>query len=252
MVNYILADYKRVISRVPRLIFLAIYEVVFVVFVLNKWHNAAGHYNSVALLNDSQFFFYIWLSHVLCLVDFIHSFTFDFQAKTIQVALGLGISRLQVIFSKLIQTLLVMLTDLLITLAVFGLLCAITGTPIAGHQIMTLVYYGTGSVLLGILCATLSMPLAFRTQNMVVTMVGYIVLSVGAITHLLRLLTRIGPAFMARLQLDRFSPDSCTDQITANAITGNFQLLPVIVSIAWFALGIYLTHLLFRKMELDF
>lgn len=252
MVNYILADYKRVLTRIPRLLFLVIYEAVFVMFVLNKWRNAAGNFNSVALLEHSTYFFYIWFSHVLCLVDFIHSFSFDFQAKTIQVALGLGITRMQVILSKLIQTALVILTDLLVTFGVFGLLCAITGTPMAGNQIYTLICYGTGSALLGILCSTVVLPLVFRTQNILMSMVGYLVIALGTITHLLRLLSRIGPAFLARLQLDRFSPDGCTDKITANAITSNFELLPVIVMIAWFALGIYMTYLFFRKMELDF
>lgn len=252
MVNYILADYKRVVSRIPRLVFLVIYQAIFVGYVLFKWSKAAGNYNSVALLDHCSFFFAFGFSNILCLVDFIQSFSFDFSAKTIQVALGIGITRLQVILSKVIQTVLVMFTDFLITFGVFGILCAVTGTSMAGHQIMHVIYNGMGSILLAILSATLVLPLVFRTHNMVMTMVGYYALILGTITSLLRWISRLGPVFLARLQLDQFSHDSCADTVLTNALTGNFQLMPWIGVIVWFAIGIYLTWLLFRKMELDF
>lgn len=252
MVNYILADYKRVVSRIPRLIFLVIYEVVFVCFVLSKWSKATGNYNSVALLEHSSYFFTTWMFYLLFVVDFIQSFSYDFSAKTIQVALGIGVTRLQVILSKLIQATLVMFTDFLVTFGVFGILCVVTGTPMAGHQIMSLVHYGMGSILLAILTGTLILPLVFRTQNMVITLVAFFILAMKVFTHLLRFLTRLGPVFLARLQLDRFTHDSCVEQVLANALTGNFQLIPWIGVILWFAIGIYLTWLFFRKMELDF
>lgn len=252
MANYILADYKRIVSRIPRLVFLVIYEAVFVIFVLIKWSNASGNYNSVALLEHTYYFFTTWFSHVLCLVDIIHSFSYDFSAKTIQVALGIGVSRLQVILSKLIQAALVMLTDFLVTFGVFGILCAVTGTPMAGHQIMTIIHYGMGSILLAVLSICLLLPLVFRTQNMVMTMIGYYVLTLGAITSLLRWISRLGPVFLARLQLERLTHDSCVEQVLTNALTGNFQLMPWIGVVIWFAIGIYTTWLCFRKMELDF
>ena len=252
MVNYILADYKRVLSRIPRIVFLVIYEAIFAFFVLNQWSKAAGNYNSVALLNNSDLFFSLWFTHILCLVDFVHSFSYDFSAKTIQVAVGIGITRLQVILSKLIQAALVMFTDLLITFGVFGVLCVITGTPIAGHQIMYLIYNGIGSILLPILSICLILPLVFRTQNMPVSMIGCFVLIIGVPAMLLRWITRIGPAFLARLEMDKFAHDSCVNTAVTNAITGNFQLWPWIGIIVWFVIGIYLTWLSFRKMEMDF
>lgn len=252
MMNYVLSDYKRVITRIPRIIFLLIYEVIFVIFVLTKWRKTAGTYTSVALLNHSSTFFAVWFTYVVCLVDFIHSFSYDFTAKTIQVALGIGITRLQVIISKLIQSALVMFTDFLVTFGVFVILSAITGTPMAGHQLKFVIYNGMGSIFLVIVSVSLLLPLVFRTQNMVMSMVGYFIIVLGLLTSLLRWFSRLGPVFLARLQLDQFTHDSCANTVLTNALAGNFQLMPWIGVVIWFALGVYLTWLFFRKMELDF
>ena len=252
MMNYILADYKRVITRIPRIVLLFIYEAVFVTFVLIRWSKTAGTYTSVTLLDHSSTFLAFWFTYVLCLVDFIHSFSFDFSAKTIQVALGIGITRLQVILSKLIQSALVMFTDFLVTFGVFGILCAITRTSMAAHQLTFLIYNGLGSILLVIVSVSLLLPLVFRTQNMVVSMVGYFVIVPGLLTSLLRWVSRLGPVFLARLQLDQFTHDSCANSVLTNALAGNFRLMPWIGVIIWFGLGVYLTWLAFRKMELDF
>ena len=252
MINYILADYKRVVSRIARILLLVIYQVVFVLFILNKFNKAAGNYTSVTLIDNADTFFGTWFFLILCLSAFIQSFSFDFRAKTIQVALGMGISRLQVIIAKLIQTTLVMLTDFIVTLITFFVLAVIVGTPLASHQIGFIIYDGLGSILLVTCSISLLLPLVFRTQNIVMSMVGYFIMVPGVITGGVRFLLRMAPEFLARMELDRFCHDNCCKLVQANAIQGTFQLWPVIGTIAWFAIGIYLTWLVFRKMELDF
>ena len=252
MFNYILADYKRVISRIPRIVALVIFEAIFAYVVLNKWHKATGNFTSVALVENSDFVFSFLFAYFMSLVDFVHSFSYDFNAKTVQVALGIGISRLQVILAKLIQTTLVIFTDLLVTYGVFGILCAITGTTLAGHQTLYLIFNGLGCVLLPSLSVCLVMPLVFRVQNMPMSMIAYFAMVIGIPSIILRWITRLGPAFLVRLELDRLAHDSCVGIVVNNVITGNFQLMPLIGVIAWYAIGIYMTWLFFRKMELDF
>lgn len=252
MVNYILADYKRVVRRLPRIFFLVIFEAVFAFVILNNWSKASGNYNSVSLVEDSELFFSLWFTHILCLITFVQSFSHDFSSKTIQAALGIGISRLKVILSKLIQTTLVILTDLLVTYGVLGVLCAVTGNTLTGNQIMYLVFNGLGCLLTSSLSICLVLPLVFRIQSMPMSMIGCFALTLGVPSMVMRWVTRIGPAFLARLELDRFTHDSCADLLVSNAISGNFQLVPLIGVIVWYSVGIYLTWLFFRKMELDF
>ena len=252
MVNYILADYKRVISRIPRIAVLIIFQIICVFSVMRKFSSAAGNFNSVNLIDTLSPFYGNLFLVTVCIVDFIQSFSYDFSAKTIQVAIGLGISRLKVIIAKLVQVTLVILTDMLVTLAVFGVLSAALGIPLALHQIGDVFIKFICTVLLASCSICLVLPLVFRTQSMITSLIAYIVIFLGTITQLLRWASRSGPVILARLQLDRFTHDSCIGSILGNALMGDFKLLPYLGVIFYFALGIWLTWLCFRKMELDF
>ena len=68
------------------------------------------------------------------------------------------------ILSKLIQTALVFFTDLLVTYGVFGILCAITGTTLAGHQTLYLIFNGLLTVIFSKLEKKL-LPSSFPTLS---------------------------------------------------------------------------------------
>ena len=252
MLNYIRADYKRILTRVPRVIFLILFEIVFAGYVIHSWSKAAGNFTSVSLMNSASTFFAIWFNYTICLVDFVQGFNYDFRAKTIQVALGLGVSRLKVVMAKLIQLSLVMLTDLAVTFVVLGGLSVFTGIYLNPQQFGYLLLNGLNCVVLVACSAGLLMPLIFRTQSMVLALFGFFILVPGFHTSAVRLAVRFGPEFLQRMQLDQYFHDNCINLVFTNAIQGAFQLWPIIGTIAWFAIGIYLTWLAFRKMELDF
>ena len=252
MVNYILADYKRVLGRVPRIVFLEIFELYFIFVILSSWSNAAGNYTSVKLMETSVSFFANAFMILVATMDFVQSFNYDFSAKTIQVAIGLGVSRLQIVLAKLIQTTLVIVTDVLITFGICVVLSVITGAPLVSYQISQIWVVALNSILLSSCATALTMPLIFRTKSMVLSLVTFSVIWLGLITYVLRIVLRTAPVFVSRLQLDRLTPDSCIGEILTDGFIGRFQLMPWIGTIFWFALGIYLTWLVFRKMELDF
>ena len=252
MINYILADFKRIAFRVPRLITLAIFELCFIGFIILKWRTAFGAYNSVSFLANSNTFYGTVFLLTITVVDFVHSFSYDFRAKTIQVAIGIGISRLQLIVCKLIQTTLVILTDLLITYVVMAVLCLVTGNVLTGHQAVQVLAQGLASLLLASCSAALTMPLVFRTQNMIMSMIAYILLQSGIFTNILHWISRSAPEIIVRLQLERLTHDSCIGLMQMNMLMGHVQILPLLGIIFYFALGIYLTWLAFRKLELDF
>ena len=52
--------------------------------------------------------------------------------------------------------------------------------------------------------------------------------------------------------IHRYTHANCANVIVTNATTGNFQLWPYLDVITWDAIGISLSWLFFRKMELDF
>lgn len=243
---------KRVLGRIPRIIVLAVFELVFIFSVMSSWKSAAGTYTSVKLLESTSTFLGTSFMLFIGTMDFIQSFNYDFSAKTIQVAIGIGISRLQIIISKLIQTTLVILTDALVTIGIFFVLSFITRSSLAPHQFGELFIKASSCILL-VSCATaLTMPLIFRTKSMIIPLICFSVLWLGLVTYALRMILRNAPTFVTSLQLDRLTHDSCIGEILTDALIGRFQLMPWIGTVFWFALGIYLTWLAFRKMELDF
>ena len=252
MLNYIFADYKRIMARIPRIILIVIFNAIFVGMILNKWNKAAGNFTSVTFLDSATAFFGFFFMFLVALIDFVQTFTYDFRAKTIQVALGIGVSRLEIVVAKLIQLALVLLTDLLITVMLLFILSGIMGVFMNFQQVSFLLLNGLCSITLVTCSAALLMPLIFRTQSMVLALIGYFLLVPGILSTALDILAQLGPDFLQDLQLHRYMHDSVINLTFTNAIQGAFQLWPVLVSIAWFAVGVYLTWLSFRKMELDF
>lgn len=252
MVNYILADYKRIWFRRPRLIAMAIFELCFVLTIILKWQNTFGAYNSVSLLSNSNTFYGTIFIMTMAVVDFVHSFSFDFRAKTIQVALGIGISRLKLLICKLIQTTLIFLTDILVSYVLLGILCIIVGTPLAGNQIVQVLAQGMATLLLASCSTALVMPLVFRTQNMIMSMIAFLALELGIFTNIIHFVSRSAPEFITRLQLERYTYDSLIGLMQINLSMGRVQIFPLLGTVIYFALGIYLSWLAFRKLELDF
>ena len=252
MLNYIRADYKRILTRTPRVVFLILFEIVFAGYVIHTWNKAAGNFTSVSLMNSASTFFAMWFNMTICLVDFVQTFNYDFRAKTIQVALGLGVSRLKVIIAKLIQLSLVMLTDLAVTFVMLGGVSVYMGIFVNPQQFGYLLLNGLNCIVLVACSAGLLMPLIFRTQSMVLALIGFFILVPGFHTSAVRLAVRFAPEFVQRLQPDKYFHDNCVNLVFTNAIQSAFQLWPILFTIAWFAIGVYLTWLSFRKMELDF
>lgn len=251
MKNYILADYKRIVSHIPRILLIAVYELIFFAVVIVKWSKAGDSYNSVSLMGHASTFIYSLAAITIGLVDFLSSFAYDFQSRTIQVAIGVGISRLKVIISKLIQIALLVLTDLLLTCSVLTLLCIITGIQLAPQQIL-LVFVNCANALLTTCCsASLVFFLVFRLQSLLLPMVAYFLVALGSIAGLLRWLSRNGPAILARLHLENYTFENCLEQLRTHILMGSFDLVSFCGIFAIMALGVYICWLFFRKLELQ-
>lgn len=252
MRNYILADYKRVVTRIPRIFLIFVYNLAFLINVIVKCNKAAGSFTSVALLGVADNYYYTFGAMVIGMVAFISSFSFDFKSKTMQVAIGLGVSRLKVLIAKLIQVILVVITDLIFSSLFIAIACLVTGMPLAPHQVFT-VFMNMVTILIYTCCvSSLSLFVVYRTQNMLVSMVTFIVLTFGAIRGLIRWLTQLAPDFVARMQLDRFTFETCTEVLRTNALMGRLDILCLLGILVVAALGVALGWVVFRKMELDF
>ena len=115
-----------------------------------------------------------------------------------------------------------MLTDFLVTLVVLYILSFIMGIYLNLHQLGFLFINGLGVIVLVACSISLLMPLIFRTQNMVLALIGYFILVSGIPSSAVSILARLGPEFLQNLQLEQYFHDSVINLAMTNAIQGAF------------------------------
>lgn len=252
MFNYILADYRRILIRLPRLLFVAFYEIVLIAIVIRAWRNGQTNYSSVDFINSLHLWVFALGSTLFGVEVLINIFSDDFKSKTMQVAIGIGVTRLQVVTAKLVQAFLILVTDILVTCAVLTGLVFVTGANIVPQQIFQL-FVEFLYILLSCTCwIGITSILVFKMQSLILPMIVYIFLNFGVSEYFLRLLTRSGSEILSRIHPEKISLDHFLYLFRTNLLMERFHLGAVIGIIAYIVIGIYLTYLIFRKQELDF
>lgn len=252
MLNYIIADYKRIAGRIPRLFLVFAYLVTYFLMVIITWNKARDSYSSINLMAHTSDIIYSFGPLVIGLIVFITAFSYDFKAKTMQVAIGLGISRFKVIVAKLIQIALVTITDMILFAITLAILSFVTGIPLAPHQVYNVFVDMIYLVLMTCCSSSLVMFLMFKLQNMVMPMVAYTAVIVGSLRSLVKLISQAAPSFIADLHLEDYTFEAFVGTFRTNLLMGRFQFAPLFGSFVIMALGIFICWLVFRKMELDF
>lgn len=252
MLNYIIADYKRIAGRIPRIFLVFAYLVTYFLIVLINFNKAKGGYSSINLMEHTTSIIFSFGPAVIGLIAFITAFSYDFKAKTMQVAIGLGISRLKVIVAKLIQIALVAITDMILFGIGLAVLCFITGIPLAPHQIRTVLIDMLSLVLYTCCASSIVMFIVFKLQNMLVPMVAYILVVLGGIRALIRTLARFLPSFIADMHLENYTFEYFLETFRTNLMMGRFEVVHLFGCFVIMALGLFICWLVFRKMELDF
>ena len=113
MLDYIIADYLRIIKRIPRIIGIALFYIALIIYMLVKSSSKTATWNSVSFVSAITTFTALF-SLFLGVFEFLAIFSDDFKAKTMQVAIGLGIHRSKIIASKMIEVAILLLTDILL------------------------------------------------------------------------------------------------------------------------------------------
>lgn len=251
MKNYILADYRRILTRVPRLLFLAVYEIAIIISVISAWKDAPV-FTSLDFFNATSLWFTGMGSLMLGVGALINVFGDDFKCKTMQVAIGIGVTRLQVVVSKLIQCAMILVTDLLVTCAVLGVLTLVTGVSLAPHQYFQIFADCVYILLFAVCWASVISALIFKLQSMLLPMVIFVLMNFNLLDFLLRSLTRSNIELLQRLHLEYYTPAYFADTIRTNMLMTKLDVTPVFGLFVWIALGVAAAYMIFRKQELDF
>lgn len=251
MKNYILADCRRVLTSRAHIIEIAAFGVCMIVLAVWKSMTSTGNWNSLAYL-DAISFPLSMMAMFLGMFVLIGVFSEDFKAKTMQVAIGRGISREQVVAVKLIDVTLVMLIDLVMFFVLTLALSLVTGAPLAGTQ---LVGHLIDFLVQWLECAgytALVLTLLFHLQNMLVPILIYILFSSHAVYSILRTLTFWGPEWAQKLHLEDYTLDSFLDTLRTHLVLGRLNPGALVGIGVYFVLGYLAAAQVFRREELEF
>jgi|GEM_PF-882517 len=251
MHNYIRADYLRVIKRVHRLIQIGLYFLIVTGIVIYHFIKGGNSWNSIGLMEAINTGTAL-LSVFIGLITLMAVFAEDFKAKTMQVAIGRGISRPKVIASKLITAALISLTDILAFSILTGIFSIVTGAPLNAMQAATLAIKYLCIWLDCVGYMSIVLPILFLSQNMVGGLLLYLFFSSSAVYNILRLATIYGPEWFQKLHLENITLDSCLAILNTHLLLGRLNMGAVLGIVIYLALGYLLTVQVFRKQELDF
>lgn len=247
MIHYITADLRRIIKRLPHIIALAFVLAILIILIAVIRNGDAWTSVTFTLTVEKYIAF---LPLLLGLIELLAVFADDFKAKTMQVAIGIGIPRRQVVLSKFLETAVLALTDLILFTAVCFIAGAVCGAGLNGGQIMEICINMTGDWLSIIGYASFTMILLFFTQSTGPGTLLNILFSYGLINTLIGLTDEIDA--IQFLHIGQYTFTSLQKLFITRLQIGSFHFGSFIGIILYILCGCLLSILVFRHRELDF
>lgn len=245
MIQYVNADLHRIFRRIPRYIALAaVYAIIFFT-IIQVTKNSTVYQFMTSFVKYADFFFV-----ALGLFEFIYVYGDDFKAKTMQIAIGTGVSRRKVILAKWVDFAVLMLVDAAVTVLMIVIAAAFNGvtfTPDVAGKFTIIILFG---VIKTVGSVGFTMIFLFLTQNTTVGLLIYIVESIGIVSSLLSMLLESG--FLSKLHISGYTFSGLLRLASARLMLGSFNFWYCLGIIIYLAAFYYLACLLFKKRELEF
>ena len=245
MKRYMNADLHRIFTRVPRFIVLAVlYAAIF--FIITQAADGKTVYEFISgFLSYVNFFF-----GVIGLAELIFVYADDLKAKTMQVAIGTGISRNRVILAKWAEIAVLMLIDTLVMALLIIAAAATNGvgfTADVAGQFLILLLFGVIKVVGSV---GFTMIFIFWTRSTVIGILVYLVTVSEIVSHLFGAVLEAG--FLSNLHISGYTFSGLMQLSRARMMAGSFSFWYNFGMILYLAVFFLLTCLVFRKRELEF
>lgn len=250
MLNYIRADFYRIFHQVLRYIWLILCMAVLVALQVGL----AMKNNLNALGFASSIHTYLTVAAVICGIGELSAvFTDDFRAKTMQIAIGNGVSRRHVVLAKLLEMVILFFLDLLVLTALMILSGIVfMGLSFTAHPIQQMLVNVLSATLTATLCADVTMILLFYTQKTGFAPLLYLVLFLDPIHQIFQMPLSTNEIFL-RLHLGDYTMTSLVGAInTQLGLGASFPANQLILVLVYIVAVYVITCLVFNKRELDF
>lgn len=251
MINYIRADMHRILTRFKHVFFVLVCVGALGVMTWTAMAQVM-QVNGVVLIN-SLLGNVGMLAVVMGCYEMLCITSDDYKARSIQAAIGRGVSRTKVIFAKVIEFALLMIIDALLVLVMSLGLCAAFGVEAPAEMMRQLIItLGCSFVFGSIIAGTLTLSVSLMTQSSVMTILVYCLLNVGLVSFLLELITTI-PAlsFLADLNLTSYLMSSRLASLQSQLVLGSFDVLSMGICLAYLVLFFAVGISVINKKEFD-
>lgn len=263
MLNYIAADLGRIFRRVPRIVLMLVSFAVFCaavmifVTIFNIFSEPEVIEAGIEIAANENIVFDAigviagYAAGLLGLFELIFVFSDDIKAKTTQIAIGVGISRTQVVLSKFFELLILLIADMIVMLGLSALMGVFLGSALNGAQMIQLFKtLSVDIVLSNIAYSSLVFVLVFTTQSMTLAILGFLALNFHIVSGIIGLTGYIKA--LQGLNLSSYSLTTMIGKIGGMAEGAGLSLTPFLGYAAYIIVFLMIACLFFRKKELEF
>lgn len=250
MRNYIHADIRRILSRTSHAFSMLLLFAIYALAVYLPLRSAPVTPETLAAACCST------LSTMIIffgLFEMIGVFCEDFKVKTMQVAIGLGITRCKVVLCKLLEVVILLALDMLVLTAISLGAGALLGTALPLAVLTDLFVMMLVQGVIGCTAViSLTMIVLFCTQSTVLSIFVYMVLGLDVVRILLQLLPLLGFEWLECLHLETLTLSHFVGTLETRLAAGGLSIPGLLGTAAYTAIGLAATCKLFAKRELDF
>ncbi|WP_455500285.1 hypothetical protein [Gemmiger sp.] len=249
MLNYIHADLHRILRRVPRIVILLLVIVIANIATINTV--TSGQENSIGFMSHIPSLISV-TGAFFGVVEIMSVFADDFRAKTMQVAIGLGISRRHVVLAKAIEYAVLILLDT----AVLGVTViadsAVAGIGLNGDDIYQIVIRVFLAVINALIPALFTMIPIFYLQGTGLAAILFLVFYIDPLAQIFSFFLSTNE-FVIRMRLGEIVYSSLINAVnTSLTLHTHFPLVQLLGLAVYVVAGYLLTVLAFNKRELEF
>lgn len=248
MLKYMRADLYRITRQIPRyvllVLFIGFYVVALTMEGVSKELNGLG-------LSTSANGAIPFLGAAIGVLELMAVFSEDFQAKTLQLAIGSGISRRHCMLSKLLEVTLLVLIDLLlcnVLLLVGGTIAHIRFQPM---QLLQLFVSSFCVTLTCVVATDVTMILLFYTQKTGVAGIVFLLLYIDPVSFILSFFPT--NEIILRLHLPELTFSNLIGDISTQVGLGiGFPIKSTLILCVYIVGFFFIGSTIFAKQELDF
>ncbi|HEL0567314.1 TPA: hypothetical protein TUT10_001874 [Streptococcus equi subsp. zooepidemicus] len=248
MLNYISADLKRIFKKPSFLIVFG--GFVLLLFLQTYIHMGTGYTAGAYVEDCMQLAGFFPL--IVGISIFLSIYGDDLKAKSMQVAIGRGMSRNGVVITKLIEVMLLTAITSLVVAIVMNLIPMALGMGVTGKttSLIFVVMLTEGLRIIGYMC--LALPVIYYAQNAIPGLIIYVLL--GS-----KIIWIISQNVLSKDIFTKIFGDT-TRFILTNAVyslrgivTGaDFGVISFVVTVAYVVIPLIISLTVFRNRELEF